>query len=440
MQRTITTKFVNGHKYVLLTLPNTDFFQFEVINNLGANVERAANVSSEFQSNNIFGLAHLVEHLSFRAPKDYTTMKLVHTLATEGAYNASTNMDRINYWFRSTSDRAQLAVNLVCNYAFNDLINIPEDEFQVEKKVVYNEAKRYLDDDQTIFSFSVEPIVCGYNHVEDNILGLPAVIDTFTLQDAITLKDLFLNEGEHTLNVTYDPTAMTEDDVINMIETELERFPISGNSYKRVMKLHDEMWYQPVDGEYVVDNESEQAMTALLFNDVIGGDINSLTARFANTYLSTYSDTSLTKLIREENGLTYGVQFYDDITRRKPYVHFGCDVTRGNEQLLMDLFKESIVKSVNAYNEEEHDKVKRIRELKRKMAFVDQKQYLSMLWNLFYDSESLKQFAKSMEHSLDDTHAEFDRVFGNYERMREYMERLLNKVESGAFCRVTNLK
>jgi predicted Zn-dependent peptidase len=180
----------NDKTYNILSLPGTNFFKFEIINMMGSNIERLYNKK---YNKNVFGISHFIEHLGFRSPKDYSTQELMKLIKNEGTYNASTDYDRINYWFQTTMDRIDLGIRLVANYALNNLDTIPKEEFEIERKVVFNEAKRYADDDQTMFWFNSTRALTGYS-TEDNIIVNPKTIDTFTLEDCISIKNTFLKK------------------------------------------------------------------------------------------------------------------------------------------------------------------------------------------------------------------------------------------------------
>ena len=195
----------NNKTFNMLALPGTNFFKIELINMMGSNIER---VYGEKFDKNVFGISHFIEHLAFRSPKDYTSPELLKHLKQDGTYNASTDYDRINYWFQTTMDRIDLGIKLIANIALNNLDRIPQDEFNTERKVVFNEAKRYADDDQTMFWFNSTKSLTGYTD-EDNVIGIPETIDTFTQSDCIAIKNSFLQSAETIFNVTFDPTLLT---------------------------------------------------------------------------------------------------------------------------------------------------------------------------------------------------------------------------------------
>ena len=430
MHKTLIRKTINGHDYNILTLPGTNLFKFEIVNLWGANIERVIQHDS---FRNFYGLSHFIEHLGFRVPKDYTTNELLHLLKTEGTYNASTDHDRINYWFKTTSDRMDTAIRLVCNYALNDLTNIPEDEFQIEKKVVYNEAKRYADDDQTMFYFNLNSALCGL-HAEDNVIGIPETIDNFTLADAIEVKDHFLQHGKQVFNVTYDPQVTTEDAVLNKIESELNRFVLpkantSGPAYYK--HLGD----PAIGQEFVLENESEQAMTALTF-DVID---NITVARTGNAFLSQLAtETSLNDVIREQHGLTYGIHFYDNYISYNPYTTFACDVSKGTEDFLLELFNQSINLSVDAFNEEAHKNLIQQLDLKRTLSMIDQQKYDGYLWEAIWNPTIIDKYEEHFATNIDRALVEIDNCEKTFDNVKSYLDDMQTAVNDGKFSKVTN--
>lgn len=430
MKKTFNCKNINGRQYNLLTLPDTNLFKFEIVNLLGSNIER---VIEQTENKNVYGISHLIEHLGFRCPKDYTTEELMEALKVHGTYNASTDHDRINYWFKTISDKSATAINIVCNYALNDLTGISKDEFETEKKVVYNEAKRYADDDQTMFYFNSVPSMCGYNE-EDNVIGIPETINTFTLDDAIKIKNIFLTTGEQVYNITYDNTVFTEDEIIAQVEAELERWKPQSDPDYYAKTAYNNMLQSPTIGEFFNINESEQVMTMVTM-DVID---NIIVARLANNYLGHYSETSLDDIIREKNGLTYGVSFYDDLISYKPYTIFACDVTEGTEDLLMELFKDSINQSIDNFTEITYNKLMDTNKLKRVMRMVNQQNYDHLHWMSIWYPYIIGTFEKEFNLNVEVAFNAIDAEVATYENIKKYLEKLRVVVNNKTYSIVTN--
>lgn len=421
----------NGRTYNMLSLPGTNFFKFEIINMMGSNVERLYN---EKHNKNVFGISHFIEHLGFRSPKDYSTKELMKLIKNEGTYNASTDYDRINYWFQTTMDRIDLGIRLVANYTLNNLDTIPVEEFEIERKVVFNEAKRYADDDQTMFWFNSTRSLTGYTS-EDNVIGVPETIATFTQEDCIAIKNIFLKSGSNVYNVTFDSDLLTENEVIDKIETELIRHePLSLEN----IISHDEYMagvIQPQKVTSKLENESEQAMTFINL-DVVD---NKMTADSGNAYLSTYAEeTSLDDIIREQNGLTYGISFGAGTTSYKPYTYFGCDVSKGTEDQLMELFEESIKLSTSAWTKEAHAKFISAKRLKRTMSLLDQKNYGSWHSIATWYPEVIVEMKDILATDLDAAYEVMDETYSTFEEIGAYLKVVQATVEAKDYGLVTN--
>lgn len=431
MNKTFKRVTSEGRNFQLLTLPGTNLYRFEIINLYGANIER--EIESRL-GKNVYGISHFIEHLGFRAPKDFSTPKLMDLLKTEGTFNASTDHDRINYWFKSTMAHVDIANQLVCNYALNDLKGIPKDEFETERQVVYNEAKRYADDDQTMFYFNSTSALCGYN-VEDNVIGIPETIETFSQEDAIMVKDIFLSTANQVYTVIYDPEVMPECEVIGRITQALNRFPTNERNGSIAVAYEDMLKYPTPSSTVEVDNESEQAMTALILDNIS----NVWTARFANNYLSRLAtDISLTDVIREQHGLTYGIWFNDDTISYKPYTSFLCDVTRGTEDFMMELFNESINKCVDAFDEEAFSKLRKTADLKRVMNYVNQENYAGFHWLALWCPKLFEEVDCEMAVDIPTALGVLDEKFANYNNTLEYLTKTAELVNKKEWSLVTN--
>ncbi|MBT5491050.1 insulinase family protein, partial [bacterium] len=264
MNKTFKTKQYKNLNFQLLALPDTNYFKIEVVNKLGADAERTYLKKT---GENIFGLSHLVEHLSFKTSKDYSTEELLKLLKSEGIFNASTDFDRINYFFETSMDKLNLGTKLIFNCALNTLLKVSQEDFETEKLVVTNEIKRYFDDDQTMFHLSIPSSLLDLDK-NDNILGSPETIKEVTLKQSQSLKSFFLNEGENFFNITYDPTILTELEVLEAVYSEYIKFekqpsaeyPITAIEVKEDLK-------QPIKNNRIkLDSEAEQSLTYFNFD------------------------------------------------------------------------------------------------------------------------------------------------------------------------------
>lgn len=443
MKKTFKREAINGRKFQFLELPGTDLFKFEIVNLMGAHVERLYKRAT---GENVYGISHLVEHLGFRCCKDYSSDQLMAVMKREGTYNASTNHERINYWFKTTSDRFETAVNLVCNFALNDLSLLTEEEFETERKTVVNEINRYADDEQTMFYMGITPTFCRLDQ-EDNILGTPEGVGAITLHQAQMIKQIFLQSTDVVYNVIYDPAKITKDKIVNSIEQQLARFAPAQQSstdaqlINAICDQYDDIRYNinlNIGEHFEVENGSDQAMTVLLF-DVIETS-NSVAAKIGNRYLGNLSPTSLFDIIREKNGLTYGTSLYDDIFSGFGYTVFACDVTRGTEDLLMELFEQSIVDSVNNFSREAHQELMSTIKLERTLAYINQEKYAGLFWTGIWNPEIFAVHSKLFENDIDAAIVEVDQECASYSNVLAYLLAFKDWVVERKYGKMVNIQ
>lgn len=405
----------NNIVYNFLDLPGTNYFKFEIVNNMGSTIEK---YYKNKYGKEIYGLSHLVEHLSFKSPKDYSSEELMTILNTEGTYNASTNYDKINYWFKTTSENAENAIKIVCNIAFNNLSKITLEEFDIEKKVVLNEIKMYNDDNQTMFFFDSLPELCGYEYA-DTVLGTVDIINNVTLQDAINLKDIFLQNDDVVYNITYDSKIISQEEILQFIKNEKNSHIILNQIDACIIADYMSYIKYPKNGEFKIKNNSKQSIIRLDFDIVFNGIIS----RACNEYLLRYSTFSLDNIIREKHGLTYSVNLYDYKHEDKIITTFNADVSKGDEDLLISLFKESLDKTIEFWNEDNFNEFKKVRKLKEQMSLFDINNFngwhniSNINENIFYKIKHI------LEKDLDKGYIAIDNMI-TFEKMTEHLKRL----------------
>ncbi len=428
--KTFKTVVKNGRRFNLMTLPDTNFFKFEVINKYGSNIERVIKSKT---AKNLYGISHLIEHLGFKSSKDFTTEELLTISKNEGDCNASTSYDRINYWFKTTADNMDLAINFICNIAFNDLTMIDQKEFDTEKSVVYNEAKRAADDHQMMFHRNTTRCLVGYED-EDNTIGIPETIDRFTLEDAIAVKNIFLTNNQTSYNIIYDSNIICEDEVLNKIMNELDRFETPKKS--SLIITHEEYLShlnKPRVGKFKLESKSEQAMTNITLDAVE----NTLVSGATLYYLSNLAEnTSLDDLIRQKNGLSYGVQFYMNMIAYKPFASFICDVSVGKEEELLKLFKESINLSADAFSEEKYNNYMKTAKLKRIIGNLNLEAHGIWFYYDYLNALDLDDVRDILANNMEDAYSYVEREIITYSKMKESMETIRTLVNNDVFGKV----
>ncbi len=102
-------------------------------------------IGSRFETKNISGISHFVEHLMFKGTKKRPTyLEISRELDAVGAeYNAFTSKDYTGYYVKINSNDQKLAFDMVSDIVFNS--TLPEEEIAREKGVIVEELRMYDD-------------------------------------------------------------------------------------------------------------------------------------------------------------------------------------------------------------------------------------------------------------------------------------------------------
>jgi len=365
------TKQFKNRNFSILELSDSNIFKFEIISNKGANLEQ---VYKTLTNNNVYGGCHLIEHLGFKTTRDYSSEALLNTLKNNGSYNAGTEFERITYFYMTSMEHRELAINLTCNVAFNDFSKISEEEFLKEKDVVYNEVKRYHDDNQQMFWMNLTASVFNLDK-EDNVLGTPETVNDLSFDDLKQMKTWMLTEQNHEYCITFDSDIDNLDNILELVSREIDSFQLSTEEDSKVQELYLNRINIPYDMDNSdVQTKTEQTMVAYVYQEIE----NPYIIKEVIPYISSLCpDVSLNDLIREKHGLTYGVSLYCSNVNNKYPMIFGCDVSEGNEELLHSLYEESIRKVYETFDEEKYRTYMKKRRLSLSMNVLDKKYILN---------------------------------------------------------------
>lgn len=351
-------KFKIEDNMSFVELPGTDIFFITIAQKMGSDVEKLYEYITGID---VYGISHLIEHLSFKNTKEFTTKELIENLREFGSYNASTSKSNIRYYYNTVMQHKELAIDLVLNTAFNSLNKLNKEEFESEKEVVVNEIKTYQSNAIGIYNRMAFSLARGLN-MDDNNLGNPDVVKNFTMKRVQEIKHYFIN-SDYLVHFTYDSEKISKDEVISLFNSRLERFNNIEDAPLEIPVLNDiNKNYNDSISNYIfninssVDIELEQLGTKIIIEHDYR--FNPFLIDFGNKYLSRLAKgTSLDYLVREINGLTYNISMgYSDHANNA--IIISSDITKDKLDLYLSLVKEAIVKSVDEFTIEKHIDVK----------------------------------------------------------------------------------
>lgn len=427
----------NGRTFIVnsLALPNADIFNMSIGTESGAHIERFLE---EMRGKSVYGIAHLIEHMSFKSTRDYKTDELSETLKRFGIRNAGTSFDNVNYFHETTTENHDISINAVSNIFFNDLKRVTEEEFNSERKVVQGEIGRYKDNNQMMFSLGINSAI-HKGSTADNILGTEDILEEITLEDMIEIKEYMLAH-QHVYSVVFDPTKISEMTILDKILFERDRFDTSldgldkyetsYNQWERGIKTED-------DDIVILENNSDRAIIAVIV-DMVGSYYTTI---LVNNYLLELSnEASMFNVIRDKAGLTYGVKLGTGKYRTGLKYNFSADVEMSRGEELINKFKESVTLATDKFDEEIYKGLVDSLKLKNTLENADLRTHYNLfdlLNNYPEDHDALNEFLAT---DLDTAWINSVMKTATYEDVKAFLLAYKDNVINNKFITVTNHK
>ena len=159
-------KLKNGLRVLLAPMADTKAVTVLVLTKVG----------SRYESRDINGASHFVEHIMFKGTKKRpTTQHISKELDGIGAeYNAFTSKDHTGYYIKTRADRAELALEMLSDMLFNS--KFEANEINRERGVIVEEINMYEDNPMMYMEDLFEQTVYGDQPLGWNIAGPKEVI------------------------------------------------------------------------------------------------------------------------------------------------------------------------------------------------------------------------------------------------------------------------
>lgn len=120
-----------------------------------------SKVGSRFETKNLNGISHFLEHMTFKGTKKYpSTVELSSRLDGIGAeFNAFTSKEYTGFYVKAASSHIPLVVDILTDMILNPLV--PHQEVERERNVILEEIRMYKDMPARYVSDIYEELVFG---------------------------------------------------------------------------------------------------------------------------------------------------------------------------------------------------------------------------------------------------------------------------------------
>ena len=144
---------------------------------------------SKYETKEINGLSHFLEHMCFKGTKKRPSVRDITTeLDSIGAsYNAFTGQEYTGYYAKASADKFHTVLDVVSDIYLNQ--TIPSTELEKEKGVIIEEINMVEDDPKHKIHYDFMKLVYGDQPAGWSILGPKENIRRFTRDDFVSYRD-----------------------------------------------------------------------------------------------------------------------------------------------------------------------------------------------------------------------------------------------------------
>lgn len=269
------------------------------------------------------GLAHLVEHLTFKGTSRRTARQITGLLERKGGeLSAYTSKQETVYYAQVLPEDFALAADLLCDMVFQS--QYPQREITKEVEVVCEEIDSYRDAPAELIFDDFESRLFPGQSLGRDVLGEPAALRNYKTADALRFASrcylpencVFYVYGD----IDFRQTTRTLERIMGKVQ--LRQAP----SCAHVPDLRAEGVPSPFHEE--VKKETHQAHVLVGTSTFGGADKRNPTLQLLNNYLGGPAANSRFNLtLRERAGLVYTVDSYASAYPDTGIwvTYFGCD-------------------------------------------------------------------------------------------------------------------
>ncbi len=259
-------------------------------------------VGSRYESKDINGASHFIEHLMFKGTKRRPDTQMISkTLDRYGAeYNAMTSKDFTGYYIKMDAAHTPLAVDLLHDMLFHSKYD-PK-ELDRERNVIVEEINMYEDNPQMHIDDLLEEALFPGSTLGWNIAGPREVIRTVPREKLIAYRDTYYIPSRLTIALSgkIHPQALAlVKKTFGRVSAPKEKKDRAFSPFKTPSHLKEPLALQ--------DKNTEQVQLGMAFHGLPLGHPDLPAASLLATILGGSMSSRLFIQVRERRGLCYSV-------------------------------------------------------------------------------------------------------------------------------------
>jgi len=285
-------------------------------------VELLFGAGSRYETKEINGISHFLEHMFFKGTNKRPTAREISTIldGIGAEFNAYTGKDHTGFWIRSSAKHLELTVELLSDMLLNSKFD--KDEIEREKGVIVEEMRMYRDDPSRQVYDVYEELLFGDTPLGWSIGGPEKTINSITRKKFVAyLKSLYKPNNMIFVvagNVTPQKAKFLAEKYFGKMKSGV--FLNAINAYENQTEPKLSLRYKDTDQAHIIlgfrsfGAKDPDTLIALVLSRILGGGMSS----------------RLFEEVRERRGLAYrvGSDQYDYIDTGSFIVKLGSKVEK----------------------------------------------------------------------------------------------------------------
>lgn len=285
------SELANGIKLVLAPLKETKAVTVLVL----------LPVGSRYESEDVSGVSHFVEHLLFKGTeKRPTSLDITKELDSVGAdYNAFTGKDHTGYYIKAAAEEIELAFDILSDMLFHTKFDPAE--IEKERGVIIEEINMYDDNPLMSLDILLEETIYGNQSLGWSIAGPKSVIKNVSREKILAYKEKFYHPNNMVLGVS---GSFDEARVAELVDKYFNPHQRSANPPTYPAVISD----QTAPRAAVKFKDTEQVQLGLAFPAYALGDPKIYPLYLLSVIMGGNMSSRLFLSVREQNSLAYYVK------------------------------------------------------------------------------------------------------------------------------------
>ncbi len=303
-------------------------------------------VGSRFETPEISGISHLLEHMAFKGTTRRTPLQIAEEVENVGGYmNAYTSEEKTAYYVKMLKQDALLGMDIVADILQNSTMNAQE--LEKEKAVVLQEIGRAYDSPDDIIFDYFGTVAYPEQAVGRPVLGSKETVSAISSEQ---LKNYMHQEYTAPRLVLSAAGNISHEFVVDMAEKLFANLRTDGG--------HDAQKAEYVGGEFFQARPIEQVNLLFGLNGVGIHHPLHMSQKILATILGGGMSSRLFQEIREKRGMVYSIFAYARAFQDTGDFMIYAGTGKNEAHDLLSVLSDEMIKAQKGFDKEEIERAK----------------------------------------------------------------------------------